>query len=67
MSVFNWKDGEYQYCADVVRVGGTLEVPRDSIVAYLDCQLVDARKDKRADVVEALEMLRGHAREVWAP
>lgn len=57
-NVFDWKAGEYQYCVDLVRTNGTREVPRESVLSYLEVQIASAERDEREDVIRALNMLR---------
>ena len=53
-TVFDWKDGEYQYCYDLVANGGDKNVPRYALKDYLNVQVVSAVRDQRLDVVGAL-------------
>ncbi len=56
-TVFDWKDGEYQYCADLVVTCGDENVPSNCLRSYLMTQVVSAEKDNRSDVVAALRVL----------
>lgn len=56
-NVFDWKDGEYQYCADLVLHNGDDKVPANCLRSYLMTQMASAKRDERADVVDALRVL----------
>lgn len=57
MTINDWKDGEFQYCADLVCSNGCKEVPYDAVLSYLELQRAGAKYDKRADVADAISEL----------
>lgn len=61
MNVYDWNDGEYQYCYDLCRDGGGSNVSAANLRSYLEVQIAGATRDKRADVVTALRNLIAEA------
>ncbi|MCI0352194.1 MAG: hypothetical protein L0Z53_22470 [Acidobacteriales bacterium] len=57
VTIDDWKDGEFQYCEDLVRNGGCKEVPYGSVLSYLELQRAGAKYDKRPDVMAAFSEL----------
>jgi hypothetical protein len=57
VSIYSWKDGEYQYCESLVTTKGNDSVPRGIVMNYLKLQRRDAERNLRDDVVEAFDTL----------
>lgn len=55
--VMDWKDGEYGYCVELVKMGGCASVPASAVASYLHLQCADAARDGRLDVVQAFNRL----------
>lgn len=53
-----WKDDEYGYCANLVEVGGTRNVPREAVDYYLRVQESAATMEDQYEVAAALLKLR---------
>jgi hypothetical protein len=51
-----WQE-EFAYCVGVVRKGGTHEVPRDSIMPYLELQAKSSRREGETDIADKLDAM----------
>jgi hypothetical protein len=53
-----WKDHETDYCRSLVMSCATREVPEQSILSYLEVQIISAFRDSEPDAVRYLNDLR---------